>query len=234
MLKVISRRINHKDEGFTLIELMVVLVVIGILMAIAIPTFLGAKNKANDRSAQENVRNALTAEKEFFTDNQSYTITSASLAALEPALGWTTAVPATTTGNQVDPAITPTYGTGDNVMIQAQSASGGCVYIDDQALAPTSPSRGAKLQPVPTMRPSSPTAATRPASPPLSPASPPVGVRPGALGTATVSPGGSAPDPRYQRFPTECPIAFGRWGTSVVRSRILLYSPGPGVPIQPA
>src|SRR5437899_11537396 len=56
-----------------LIELMVVVLIIGILIAIALPTFLGARNKANDRAAQSSLRNALTTAKACFTDNDSYT-----------------------------------------------------------------------------------------------------------------------------------------------------------------
>ena len=69
---LIARR-RDEEEGFTLIELMVVVLIIAILIAIAIPTFLGARQRAQDRAAQSDLRNALTTEKTFYTDNQSYT-----------------------------------------------------------------------------------------------------------------------------------------------------------------
>jgi type IV pilus assembly protein PilA len=77
MFERLSQRSEREERGFTLIELMVVVLIIAILIAIAIPTFLGARQRAQDRAAQSNVRNALTAEKTFFTDGQVYTGTAA-------------------------------------------------------------------------------------------------------------------------------------------------------------
>jgi type IV pilus assembly protein PilA len=72
VLTVLRKRLAKDDEGFTLIELMVVVLIIAILIAIAIPTFLGARSRAQDRSAQSNARNALTAAKTVYADNQTY------------------------------------------------------------------------------------------------------------------------------------------------------------------
>ena len=54
---------------------MVVVLIIAILIAIAIPTFLGARQRAQDRAAQSDLRNGLTAEKTVYTDNQAYSTT---------------------------------------------------------------------------------------------------------------------------------------------------------------
>jgi type IV pilus assembly protein PilA len=75
------------DEGFTLIELLVVILIIGILAAIALPAFLGQRQKAQDTQAKTIVRNAATAAETFFTDSESYTgMTLAKLQAIEPSI----------------------------------------------------------------------------------------------------------------------------------------------------
>ena len=79
------------DEGFTLIELMVVVLIIAILIAIAIPTFLGARKRANDRAAQSDLRNGLATEETIYTDNQVYSADTAAggvLKTAESSLQW--------------------------------------------------------------------------------------------------------------------------------------------------
>src|SRR3978361_1982092 len=63
---VLRRRLSH-EGGFTLIELLVVILIIGILAAIAIPSFLNQKGKANDASANELARTAQTQDEPYAT-----------------------------------------------------------------------------------------------------------------------------------------------------------------------
>src|SRR5687768_8415807 len=100
MLEILRKRREDEDQGFTLIELMVVVLIIAILIAIAIPTFLGARKRAQDRAAQSNLRNALTAEKTYYTDNQAYTAGTTALAEIEPSLEFVTSSP-TADGSKV-------------------------------------------------------------------------------------------------------------------------------------
>jgi len=83
MTKAIRKRLAG-SEGFTLIELMVVVMIIAVLIAIAIPSFLGFRKSAQDRSAQSEVRNVLLAEKAFWLEDGDYTETAGDITALEP------------------------------------------------------------------------------------------------------------------------------------------------------
>ncbi|MBG0563090.1 prepilin-type N-terminal cleavage/methylation domain-containing protein [Actinoplanes aureus] len=72
MQDVINRLRNKKDdEGFTLIELLVVVVIIGVLVAIAVPVYLNYRKGAADKSAQSDVRGAISAIEQFYTSNSN-------------------------------------------------------------------------------------------------------------------------------------------------------------------
>ncbi|MBM2618913.1 prepilin-type N-terminal cleavage/methylation domain-containing protein [Actinoplanes sp. LDG1-06] len=78
MQETINRLRNNKDdEGFTLIELLVVVVIIGVLVAIAVPVYLNYRKGAADKSAQSDVRGAVSTIEQYYTDNgNSYPNTS--------------------------------------------------------------------------------------------------------------------------------------------------------------
>ena len=122
-------RPRNGDHGFTLIELMVVVLIIAILMAIAIPTFLGAKARSQDKATQSSLRNAITNAKVIYnhTDVTTYSgATPTALGAAEPSMAF---LPASTTSTQSKEISVNAQGT--YIVLAARSSTQTCFVIAD-------------------------------------------------------------------------------------------------------
>jgi type IV pilus assembly protein PilA len=130
------------DDGFTMIELMVTLLVLAILLAIAIPTFLGTTNTANDRSAEANLVTALTdAQAQFQNGGQTYNVGGTSDAVAFGSLLTAAQLSLTFRAGLLGPSITQgSSGSasnvsvsvsldGDGLVMAAYSVPGDCYYV---------------------------------------------------------------------------------------------------------
>jgi prepilin-type N-terminal cleavage/methylation domain-containing protein len=93
----VPHRARADEAGFTLIELLVVLVIIGVLLAIAVPSYLGFKDRAANNAARANLRTGMSAAEAYYADTNTYVgMDAPALRAIDAGLSPTLTVAATT------------------------------------------------------------------------------------------------------------------------------------------
>ena len=98
--RIRSRLDGNSEQGFTLIELLVVIIIIGILLAIAVPSYLGFRDRAANNAAKANLRAALPAAEAYYSDNGTYVgMTPAALALIDSGVSPTLTVPTAAAGD---------------------------------------------------------------------------------------------------------------------------------------
>jgi type IV pilus assembly protein PilA len=144
---------SGSEGGFTLIELMVVLLIIAILLAIAIPTFLSVSGGARDRAAQSNLTNAVTDSIAYYQNSQTYDAssttsasqghaagsTSVALQSAEPTFTWSDIACTTATASKcvsVAPVDVASTNDGQGIILAAMSATGTCWYALNMQATP--------------------------------------------------------------------------------------------------
>jgi type IV pilus assembly protein PilA len=114
----------------TLIELVVVVLIIGILMAIAFPTYVGARDKSEDRGAQSVLRDSAVAARTVFSDHETFVgVTANELHAQEPGLAFVAGSAAATARTHEISVRTGGAGGGTYLLFVTGSASGRCFAV---------------------------------------------------------------------------------------------------------
>jgi type IV pilus assembly protein PilA len=132
--RLAARSDEDRQGGFTLIELMVVVMIIAILVGIAIPAFLGARKRAQDTASKSNLRNALSTAQTVFTDTQAYgdsATLKTSLSNEEPSLTFVSNSTTSSKAKIVSVKTVKTTGSAseDEVILAAYSGSGKCFFL---------------------------------------------------------------------------------------------------------
>ncbi|MGI5169960.1 type II secretion system protein [Spirillospora sp. CA-253888] len=135
MLEPLRRRRADHDQGFTLIELLVVVVIIGVLVGIALPLYLNYRKGASNKSAESDVRSAVTAVEQYFTDNGN-TYPAGTLTAENPknlefaaAEGGTKQTATISPGNTLAYALKSDAGGAPYYVLCGQNKDGKDVYV---------------------------------------------------------------------------------------------------------
>ena len=126
----------RKDEGFTLVELMVVVLIIGILVAIAVPVFLNASANAAAKSCQANQRTIIGAIQTFNASTTGAQLTLAAAAKLDGsgATGINQLIPDTIKSAPTCPTTKAFYTVGTNLLVTSDGASSDTTFTADHKL----------------------------------------------------------------------------------------------------
>ena len=132
-----ARAVQPREDGFTLLELMMVIVIIGILITVLAPTFLAANSRAKDRAMQSSLRTAVTGAKSLYFGKADYTTaTPAAMTAETGGLVYIAGTANPTGQNTV--SVFPVTATTTQIILAGRSKSGACFYVfDDEAAGVT-------------------------------------------------------------------------------------------------
>ncbi|HXF37627.1 MAG TPA: type II secretion system protein [Actinomycetota bacterium] len=133
-----SDRQRSRERGFSLVEILVVMLILGVLLMIGLPTYLGARGRAQDRAAQSNLRTALVGALTFFSETRTYSGFGVSEAEREiPQVDWRV--------SGTDPGrgeVTIQIASGDDLVLVTRSNSGTYFCLRQRADSPAT-DRGA-------------------------------------------------------------------------------------------
>jgi len=110
---MLTKLTKKNEKGFTLIELMIVIAIIGILAAIAIPQFGAYKKRSFNTAAQTDVRNIATSQEAYFVDEATYCNTLGNLSGTSYGYYQSGNVTVTVGGDMNNYTVTGYHGSGD-------------------------------------------------------------------------------------------------------------------------
>ena len=116
---------RNKEKGFTLIEILIVIAIIGILAAIAIPQFTAYRKRSFNSAAKADARNLATAIEAYYVDTNTYVTSLNSLTGASYAFMQSESVMVGVTGDQKNYTITAFHGSGDQTY--SHSGPGGSI-----------------------------------------------------------------------------------------------------------
>ncbi len=122
----------QREDGFTLIELMVVTSILAVLLVMATSTFTGLKSRAQDTAAKETAATAIEIGRVVFTDNATYaTVTPAALATAEPNISFVDGFTQSDASGIASTNVPDAATTGHTLVAAVWSDSGKCYFVRD-------------------------------------------------------------------------------------------------------